>query len=580
MSKTGYWQSWSDRRPSRRTVMGSAGLGAAGLSALALVGCGDDDNKKKSVGSSGDVRQPVNAPALPDHPLYKGLAGGKRGGRYVFFQSDAPVGADPHAYEVPGTHSLVQPVYNGLFFLWPQDPLNPELKGELVEKWEQPSNTEVLLHLRKGVKFQAIDPVNGREFVADDVIFNIKRMQDPRPENRLRGMYTPIESMEATDRYTVKLKLSTPFAALFPNLAFTWASMIPQEIVDKGIVDKKPIGTGGFILDKWERGISANWKRNPEYWKTGLPFVDEMEMQVIPDRALREAKYLAKDLDNGAINVLGTTAETIKKQKDEITDKVGGTFRELNSSFVAIIHVYFNVLQKPFDDPRVRKAFQNAISYDQVIKLFAGLAKRTGPISSGNASWALPEADLPPFDPAKAKQLLAAAGFESGLKTETWVSSEYSGLAFAPLVAGLLKPLGIDVAIKQLENAQWITEVYRGQGKYPMTSHADATFDDPDRILYEYFHSKGAANHTNIKDPKLDEFAVKQRQELDLKSRQAIVRDAQRYILDQGYDVPIVTPGSIAAIPPWMNTLDIRTGISDTYRIRDLIWVSGGPRSA
>ncbi len=587
MSETNYWDRWALRNSSRRKALLSAGAGAAGVAALAAFGCGDDAKKESGGGTpgggstpGGGGSSPAAAPTLPDHPLYKGLPGGKRGGKYVFAQSDAPVGADPHSYEVPGTHSMVQPVYNGLFFLWPQDPVRPTIMGELVEKWEQPSNTEMVLHLRKGVRFHDIDPVNGREFTSDDVVFNIKRMQDQRPENRLRGMYTPISAVEPIDKHTVRLKLSEPFAPLLTNLANTWAAMVAKELVDKGDIDRKAIGTGGFILDRWERGVSVAWKRNPNYWKAGLPFFDSMEMQVISDRALREAKYLAKEVDNGAINLVGTNEDTIKKQKDEITQKVGGTFRELNNSFVAIIHVYFNIPQKPFDDPRVRKAFQAAIAYDQVIKLFAGRAIRTGPISSGNLPWALPEADLPKFDPAEAKQLLTAAGFPDGLTTETWVSSEYSGAAFAPLVAGLLKPHGINVGIKQLENAQWISEVYRGQGKYPMTSHADATFDDPDRILYEYFHSKGAANHTNLKDPKMDELAAKQRRELDTKVRQDLVREAQKYILEQGYDVPIVSPGSILAIPPWLTSIDIRTGISDSYRVRDLMHVNGGPRAS
>lgn len=583
MSDTNYWESWALRRASRRKALVGVGVGAFGITALASVGCGGDKNVAKEGGGGGSPQGGGGSPTpltLPDHPLYKGLPGGKRGGRYVFAQSDAPVGADPHSYEVPGTHSMVQPVYNGLFMQWPEDPTRPTVMGELVEKWEQPSDTEVVLHLRKGVRFQDIDPVNGREFVADDVAFNIKRMQEKRPENRLRGMFTSVSAVEPIDKHTVRLKLGEPFAPLLTNLANTWASMVSKELVEKGDIDRKAIGTGGFVLGRWERGVSVEWKRNPNYWKAGLPFFDSMEMQVISDRALREAKYLAKEIDNGAINIVGTNEETIKKQKDEITQKVGGTFRELNSSFVAIIHVYFNIPQKPFDDLRVRKAFQHAIAYDQVIKLFAGRAIRTGPISSGNPPWGLQEADLPKFDPAQAKQLLAAAGFADGLNTETWVSTEYSGTAFAPLVAGLLKPLGINVGIKTLENAQWISEVYRGQGKYPMTSHADATFDDPDRILYEYFHSQGAANHTNLKDPKMDELAVKQRRELDTKVRQDLVRQAQLYILEQAYDVPIVSPGSIAAIPPWMASLDIRTGISDAYRIRDLQHINGGPRAS
>jgi len=395
-------------------------------------------------------------------------------------------------------------------------------------------------------------------------------------------MFEPVTSIDVTDDYTVSLKLAQPFAPLLFNLAFTWASMIPHEIVESGDVERKPIGTGPFVLDKWERGTLATWKRNPDYWKPGLPFFDEMEMQVIADRAVREAKYLSQEHDLGAVNVLGSKEEIIQSQKAEIESKVGGRFIETPAGYNSKLHVYFNVAHKPFDDPRVRQAFSHAFAYDQIIQAFyAGRALRTGEVSSGNAFWAARPEDMPAFDVAKAKALLEQAG-AADLKTESWVSIQYSGSTLAPIVQGLLQQtLGIDVAPKILENAQWISDVYRARGDYPISSHADWSFDDPDRTLREYYHSQGTAQHQNLNDPDLDAMLDKQRTILDREERRVLIQDIQKYLMDQAYTVPLFTGGAITAVPPWLSSYpDVRSGNVGSYRVRDLFFADGGPRGA
>ena len=571
------------------TTGATFGVGAA---AMGLVGCGDDDDDDGTPGTTTTAAASATSPsgttaaspssggALPDHPLYKGVAGGKTGGKYVWAQSDDPVGGDPQSHEEPGTQALAGPVHNCLFFPWEDTPNEQKIMGELVDSWEQPSDTELVLHLRKGVMWQDIDPVNGREFVASDVEFNLKRMVETRPENRLRGMFEPISAIETPDDYTVRLKLSQPFAPLLINLGFTWAQMVAKELVDKGEIERKLIGTGPYLLDSWERGTKVTYKRNPNYWKPGLPFFDELQMDIVADRAVREARYLSGDLDIGAVNVLGSKADVITTQMNDIRGKVPSQFIETDASFNGKLHVYFNVKVKPFDDPRVRQAISMAFNYDQLISAFvAGRGKRTGEVGAGNTFWAAREADMPKFDLVKAKALLAEAGQE-GLKTENWVSIQYAGTTFAPIVQGLMKQaLEIDIAPKTLENAQWLSEVYRAQKDYPLSSHADWSFDDPDRTLREYYHSKGTAQHQNLNDPELDAMLDKQRQELDRTARQELVRDIQKYMMDQAYTVPLIAYGSITAIPDHIKWADIRGGNINYYRTRDLISATGGPRA-
>jgi ABC-type transport system substrate-binding protein len=579
-----YWGRWGEQWRRRRFLQ-LGGATAVGATAFAIVGCGDDNGGKTGATSTSGAAGGGAATALPDHPFYKGLAGGKRGGKYVFALSEDVIGADPHSHEEPSSQIAPQPAYNGLFFPWVEGPPTQiEMKGELVEKWEQPTNTELILHLRKGVTFQNVAPLKGRPFTSADVLYNMQRMRDTtRPENRLRGMYDVIESTEAQDDYTVKMKLSQPFAPLFANLSFTWAAMVAREVVEAGNIEKTPIGTGPFILDKWERGVSLNWKRNPNYWKPGLPFFDEVEGQIILDRAVRDAKLLAKEVDAGSVQVLGSSKATIEKQMADVRDKIDGVrFIETPGAATSMLKIYGNLAVKPFDDLRVRQALSYAMPYDQMIQSYvAGRGMRTGPSSSANVPWAMRLEDMPATDLVKAKQLLSAAGFPDGFKTEAWLSpaGSYGGAILGPIVAGILKQaVGIQMELKQLQDAEWLAQVYRGKGAYPMTAQVDWSFDDPDRTLREYYSSKGSAQHQNINDPKLDAMLEKQRTELDTKSRQLLIQDIQKYIIDNGYMTPLFTMGGITAIPPWTHYPDIRTGNSNAYRVRDITYMTGGPR--
>ncbi len=579
-----YWAR-SAGRWGRRRFLQAGGATAVGATALAVVGCGDDNGGKSGGSSTSGAGGGGTAAALPDHPFYKGLPGAKRGGKYVFALSEDVIGADPQSHEEPSSLISAMPAYNHLFFPWVEGPPTQiELKGELVETWEQPSNTELILHLRKGVTFQNVAPLNGRPFTSKDVLYNMQRMRDTsRPENRLRGMYDVIETTEAQDDYTVKMKLSQPFAPLFANLSFTWAAMVAREVVEAGNIEKTPIGTGAFILDRWDRGTTLHWKRNPNYWKAGLPLFDEVEGQIILDRAVRDAKLLGKEVDAGSVQVLGSSKATIEKQMGDIRDKIDGVkFIETPGAVTSMLKIYGNLAVKPFDDLRVRQALTFAMPYDQMIQTyFGGRAMRTGPSSSANVPWAMRTEDLPATDVTKAKQLLGAAGFPDGFKTEAWVSpaGSYGGAILGPIIAGILKPtLGIQMELKQLQDAEWLAQVYRGKGAYPMTAQVDWSFDDPDRTLREYYSSKGSAQHQNLNDSKLDAMLEKQRTELDTKARQVLIQDIQKYIIDNAYMTPLLTQGGITAVPPWTHYPDIRTGNSNAYRVRDITFMSGGPR--
>src|SRR6266702_5051845 len=176
------------------------------------------------------------------------------------------------------------------------------IEPHLAERWEQPDDTTYIFHLRHGVTWHNKPPLNGRELVADDVQFTYDRFLNEKA-NILRETLEPVERVEVVDRYTVKFVLKEPFVWL-PNRLADSSGMwiIAPEVVEKFGDLKKPesaIGTGPFILERYEPNLKTVFKRNPEYFLAGQPSVDGVEWLVLEDESTGLAMYRTGQIDCG-----------------------------------------------------------------------------------------------------------------------------------------------------------------------------------------------------------------------------------------------------------------------------------------
>ncbi|HWO93921.1 MAG TPA: ABC transporter substrate-binding protein, partial [Dehalococcoidia bacterium] len=225
MDEVGYWQRQARRRITRRRALSVGAMGAGGA-ALAAVGCGDDDDDDDggdSTAAAGGAQR--DASQLPSE-----LANARYGGTFILVINDPPIGFDFHATEQPGSQIGAFGVYNGLFRR-PEDPPGNflGLQPELVEDYEQPDETTLVMKFHEGVKWQDVAPVSGRPFTSEDVKYNLERMRGEHPaanqvagEFRMRDLFQPVESMEASDDRTLTLKTAFPFAPLLDHLSFSW----------------------------------------------------------------------------------------------------------------------------------------------------------------------------------------------------------------------------------------------------------------------------------------------------------------------------------------------------------------------
>src|SRR2546427_5397306 len=201
------------------------------------------------------------------------------------------------------------------------------IEPDLAERWEEPDDTTVVFHLRKGVKWHNKPPLNGREFVAEDVKFTYDRFLTEKA-NANRFLLEPVDRVEVVDRYTVKFLLKEPFVWL-PNRLADASGMwiIAPEVAQKFGDLKKPesaIGTGPFILERYEPNVKTVFKRNPEYFLPGQPYVDGVEWLVIDDESTGLAMYRTGQIDFGPApwwSVRQADLESLKKSHPHLMYK-------------------------------------------------------------------------------------------------------------------------------------------------------------------------------------------------------------------------------------------------------------------
>ncbi|HEY5866939.1 MAG TPA: ABC transporter substrate-binding protein, partial [Candidatus Tectomicrobia bacterium] len=200
-------------------------------------------------------------------------AGQPRHGGILRVRGYDPVHFDPHLTTNFKTHDTLSFVYSRLVRHKVGADVPPgifRVEPDLAERWEELDDTTYVFHLRHGVKWHNKPPVNGRELVADDVKFTYDRFMK-EPGNPNRYMLDSVDQVEVVDRYTVKFVLKEPYVWLVNTLAFPWSTWIiaPEVVQQFGDLKKADtaIGTGPFILERYEPNVKSIFKRNPDYFR-------------------------------------------------------------------------------------------------------------------------------------------------------------------------------------------------------------------------------------------------------------------------------------------------------------------------
>ncbi len=360
--------------------------------------------------------------------------------------------SNPHAIRNQQQSNIIRAVYDYLSRTGADNVTRPSL----LESWMPSDDLKTwVFKVRKGVKWH-----NGRAFTADDVMWNFERVLDPKEGSSILGLFKPYlfnekddqlelwkaDALKKVDDFTIQLSLKKPLLAV-PEYLFHYPFAIidPEE---KGTFDVGTNGTGPFKLTEYVVQEKAVFKANSEYWGEG-PYVDNLKYFDYGDDESALVSALATNEVDGVFQVSPLALGTVKKMSHvTIYDKVSGLTSVARGKCD----------QKPFSDPRVRKALRLSIDTEQVAKLASGGLGEAG--EHHHVSPVHPEyAKLPMFnrDVSKAKKLLSEAGYPKGLDLKMTVSNLNKWeVSAAQLMVPQWKEAGIRIKLDLVPDAQWI----------------------------------------------------------------------------------------------------------------------------
>jgi len=382
----------------------------------------------------------------------------------------------------------------------------------LAERWHTTDNRNYTFFLKRGVHFH-----NGRELTAADVKYVIERAMNPETKHPYPGYYAAIGDIIVKDDYTITFSLKSLNANFILNLARQGSVIYPREAVDT--LKSDPVGTGPFKLAEWVRGDRIVLTRNPDYHVKGLPRLDRVVFRFIPDPNATLAALKAGDID---ASLFGLGPEHVQEvQKDARFQVVVGD--TTNDVILAM-----NNSRKPYADVRVRRAITHAINKQDVLQgAMFGLGRILGSNVDPLNPYYVDVSGLMPYDPARAKKLLAEAGYPNGFETVLKVAPQYYyTVRTGEIIANHLAKVGVKVRIEQIEWGQWIARVWR-EADYDLTiiGHAEAwDIENYAKPTY-YFRYDSPEFQTLFKESEvtLDD---KARRELYARMQKKLVEDA------------------------------------------------------
>jgi peptide/nickel transport system substrate-binding protein len=297
------------------------------------------------------------------------------------------------------------------------------IEGDLAESWTQASDTSYVFRLRRDVRWHPKPPVNGRELTADDVKYTYDRYVTIKG-NPHRVVLEAIDRVEALDRHTVRFTLKEPYAWFLDALASTTAWIVSREMVElHGDLKRAEtcVGTGPWMLERYQPNAGLHWVRHPHYFRAGLPHADAVEGLIIADPAARLARWLGGQLDFApeyGMVVRRLDLDVVRSSKPGLQTI---EYTSMAGSFVAM-----KVDREPFNDVRVRRALALATDRQAAVAASAvsmGLGVPNPAVPAALVQWSIPVAELSregrrllEHDPVAARRLLTEAGHGGGLE--------------------------------------------------------------------------------------------------------------------------------------------------------------------
>jgi peptide/nickel transport system substrate-binding protein len=443
----------------------------------------------------------LTATAHAQRPIY--------GGSLVVAQGVEPPGLDP---TTATSAAIPRVVYSNVLEGLVKIDRNGKIVTSLAKDYKiSKDGKEYTFILKKGVTFH-----DRRPFDAVDVKFTLDRLMDTQKTGTAHPeYYTEIDSVQAVDSHTVKIRLKNVNSMFLFNLARPDSIIVNSQTVDR--LKTAPIGTGPFRFVEWVRGDRITLAKFDEYHKKGIPYLEKVTFKFIGDPSAQIASLRAGDIDVIAYDVSPENALLLEKDPN---------FKVLNGYTTTKVILSINNSRKPFNDVRVRRAMAYAIDRNALIKgAMSGYGIPIGSHMDPGNPYYIDLTSTYPYNPEKAKQLLAEAGYPNGFEAviklpERFAYAKRSG----EIIADMLSQVGIKLKIELTEWGQWIDRVFKN-ADFDLTviGHAEP-FD-----INIYANPKYYFRYDN---PKFQETLKKAEMEPDPKKRKDLYIALQKMITE------------------------------------------------
>jgi len=540
-----------NRRLGRRALLRGAMGAGVGLTALYVVGCGDDDDAEGTPTPGGTTTATATpADTGPVAPT----------GRVVFGVGGTGPAIDPGTLRTAPAAMLYFAIWDPMVFL---DPFSGEIQPWLAESWNQVDDTTVDFKLKSGISFH-----NGRELTADDVVFSLDRLLDANQNEGLTAASTvaPLDHAEAIDPQTVRVISQDPNP--FIDRLMSRLFILPKdEFAAAGSAEAffaNPIGTGPFEYESFEPEGHLEVRAAETAWRT--PKLAEVRFQALTSEAARVQALQSGDAD---------MIEGVPPDQVSVLEGQGFT---IDSALQAANYALdaFGPADTPHAIKEVRQAIYHAIDWQSIVdNLYSGLAEVGNGLIGGSNSFGWENDSAPyEFNPQKSRQLLEAAGFPNGFSTSMQASRGFlpADVAAAESIVTFLRDVGIDSSLETLDFSTFVgfyVSTYE-DGRAPLMAHRqsyDITLEVGTRL--RLFSDEVSSHPYNWDSPEFDALFDTANSAIDLVEREEAVLEANRLIRDEAISYAamylphvVASKTSVSGVTPQPDAMVLMDGVS------------------
>ena len=436
--------------------------------------------------------------------------------------------------------------------------------------------------LRKGVKFH-----HGREVTADDVVFTLTRILDPRTHSAAADLFTSIQGaqdfvrgrarvvsgLSAPDRHTVQVVLNEALTPFVSVLAVGHARIVPRDIVEQQgeAFGANPVGTGPFKFVRWEPGKEIVLAANTDSFD-GAPRLARLVYRIFAGEV---ADQICQEFEQGNLEESSVPSRCRTKISDP-------RYQYVRRPTFSVRFYGLNTRAKPLSDVRVRQAIAHALDRETTVQeIFLGQHQPARGILPAGMPGYNPQLRTPGYNPTRARALLKEAGFPEGRglpAIEIWSAARSERIEKEMLaVKRQLAAVGIPAEVHYETN--WPTFSQRlAEGRFAMFVYAwHADVPDPDNFLFKLFHSQSLRNLTRYANPIVDDLLLQARRERDAVRRTEIYRRAEQIIVDEVPVVPVWHYTYERLFQSYVRNVEVN-GLGDAYLPLRKVWLEAPRR--